>query len=200
MDLNKDYFLNYENRKLIERPKDNFFTGPISKNVLKIKKWFHQKKHRNNNYKIHCVGDIVTTALINDPQVRKHIKTCIIDQKTHGKSQPFHSSDVFDLKLRANNSGRGWIRSTAILALYKSINDENFENKSVLVQIEGEEDLLVAPLILFVREGDYVIYGQNCNYELNPPLKSGLVIVEVTKIRKEEIKKVLTLFETMHRN
>ncbi len=54
--------------------------------------------------------------------------------------------------------------------------------KKTRVVVDGEEDLLTLPAILFSPIGSLVLYGQ--------PMR-GLVVVEVTKEKKVEIKRVI---------
>ena len=54
------------------------------------------------------------------------------------------------------------------------------------IKIQGEEDLLALPAILLAPLGSVVIYGQK---------DLGVVVVEVTEEKKEEVKKIINLFQ-----
>jgi hypothetical protein len=58
--------------------------------------------------------------------------------------------------------------------------------QSVKMVIEGEEDLLTLPAILYAANDSFVIYGQP--YE-------GIVIVKATPTKKKEIQAILKSME-----
>lgn len=52
--------------------------------------------------------------------------------------------------------------------------------------VDGEEDLATLPAVLFAPNGSVVLYGQP---------KEGLVLIRVSRERKDEFRKILELFE-----
>jgi len=72
----------------------------------------------------------------------------------------------------------GEITREAWIAVKQAIQSK----KRTKVMINGEEDLLTLPAILFSPIGSWVIYGQP---------KEGLVAVEVSKKKKDDIKRII---------
>ncbi len=95
-------------------------------------------------------------------------------------------------------SGPGYIAKHA-MGLIQRICNGQLSGKPQVIVVNGEEDLLVLPVILYAPIGSFVYYGQ-------PPLRpdtdrdyegqagQGIVEVEVTKQKKAESKKLLSQF------
>jgi hypothetical protein len=58
--------------------------------------------------------------------------------------------------------------------------------KKYLVVVEGEEDLLVIPLVLYLKEGTYVVYGQP---------NAGVVALEVNEFSRFRVKSLFESFQ-----
>lgn len=82
----------------------------------------------------------------------------------------------FKLVLKAKNPP-GKITPQAWEAVSKALKKQN-----VLLEIEGEEDLLVLPVMALAGKGALIFYGQP---------EDGLVLVEMTKKSKEYAKTLL---------
>jgi len=103
------------------------------------------------------VGDIVTETLVKVGIVPY---LAIIDGKTKRKSTTsfINYENIFQI-LRAKNEA-GVIRYSVFL-LIKNILREEGLGKNYLLLIDGEEDLLTIPVILYSnRDKDIVLYGQ----------------------------------------
>ncbi|MHA1791551.1 MAG: DUF359 domain-containing protein [Promethearchaeota archaeon] len=74
----------------------------------------------------------------------------------------------------------------------------NSSRKTVIDVIEGEEDLLVIPLVVLSRVGNIVAYGQPPVTDLNPPVPSGAVMIEVTGGKRHLFKEILANFKAVH--
>ncbi len=83
-----------------------------------------------------------------------------------------------------NNSGT--INPKAAIIIKKAIENVILKNKKSTIIINGEEDLLTLPAILFAPLGTIVLYGQ---YDL------GVIIVYVTEEKKKEALSLLQLFK-----
>lgn len=70
---------------------------------------------------------------------------------------------------------RGTITQEAVDVLQQALK----ESRPVIVNVDGEEDMLALPLFYFAPIGSVVLYGQ--------PLE-GLVVVKITRTRQEEAK------------
>jgi len=76
----------------------------------------------------------------------------------------------------------GLIRVSAVEKMRELI----ASGKKYLVVVEGEEDLLVIPLVLHLKEGTYVVYGQP---------NAGVVALEVNEFSRLRVKNLLESFQ-----
>jgi uncharacterized protein (UPF0218 family) len=60
--------------------------------------------------------------------------------------------------------------------------------------VEGEEDLLVMPLILFVKDDTYIIYGQPPITDSGETIPAGMVIISVNQQMREKVLRILNTF------
>lgn len=124
-----------------------------------------------NPPKIVSVGDQVTLNLISS-NVKPDL--AIIDGRVMRKS--FSQNIAFKKVVKASNPP-GTISLEAINAIEKA-----FREEYDAVVIDGEEDLLVLPLIMIINEGGWVIYGL--------PF-TGLVTVICDKAKKRFVKRLM---------
>jgi pantetheine-phosphate adenylyltransferase len=123
----------------------------ISKDIKRVIKQIK----KDNPLLVISVGDVVTTNLINN-DFKPHI--CIIDRKT--KRLPFKTDLDATLKAR-NPSGTIWL--SAITKLRTLITNSVLQvasNNSVVLEIIGEEDLMVLPAIMLSPLKTVILYGQ----------------------------------------
>jgi len=78
----------------------------------------------------------------------------------------------------------GMISSEMVLAIKDALQSSE---KHICICVDGEEDLATIPVIAFCDIGSYVLYGQP---------DEGLVCVEVTKEKKEEMNDMLKIIFT----
>ena len=69
---------------------------------------------------------------------------------------------------------------------WRGVEEAVQSDKSTKVMVQGEEDLLALPAILFSPVGSLVLYGQP---------KAGLVVVTVTKEKKSEVNWIVKRME-----
>ena len=62
-------------------------------------------------------------------------------------------------------------------------------NIQTKIVINGEEDLLALPAVLFAPEGSFVVYGQP---------KEGVVVIKVTAEKKAEVKLIIDEMEVVN--
>ena len=79
----------------------------------------------------------------------------------------------------------------------------NSNKKTVIRITEGEEDLLVIPLIIklpLLEEGkQFVFYGQPPITDSDPPIPQGIVMVDVNKRIQKLLNRYLTLMDKINR-
>lgn len=127
------------------------------------------------------VGDVATKKLL-DMSVMPTL--AIIDLRVGRR--PFQSLEDYrfpqDAKICRVVSGPGYISKEAL----ETIKLWSIEHKrNHVVVVEGEEDLLVLPVVLLAPLGSIVYYGQP---------KVGMVVIEVTESKRAEAKKYLEQF------
>jgi len=170
--ISRDLFLPNFIRQILHKPFGTLFLDKV------------QQKYLGDSSKIISVGD-VTTKRLND--LGKTPKLAIIDYKIERKKI---FSSLNDLNFSQNekvfrlNNQAGTISRNS-WDLLTSIIDEFKNPQSIALIVDGEEDLLVIPLILLLPLGFYIFYGQP---------KEGLVVIEVTEEAKSYISKLLSYF------
>jgi len=147
----------------LSRPYGFLFTN--SNSLLK----FIRKKE---NSRIITVGDVVTSTLqssniipflsIIDGKTKRNIKIRILEESI--------------IKIKNEKST---IRLSSMNLIQKILNNEDKIRKIILV--DGEEDLLVIPVVLFGKDKDIILYGQ--------PNAGAVVIInnKFTRIRVKQI-------------
>jgi cytidyltransferase-like protein len=128
-----------------------------------------------------AVGDIVSISLMQaglTPDIQ------IIDYQSQRKDvSHLHTTTDADQSYR-NSPGK--IHKTSALALKRAITRFMKGKQSESLIINGEEDLLAMPAILYAPLGSYVLYGQ---------FNQGIVILVVTEEYKQEISRLLSQFK-----
>lgn len=126
------------------------------------------------------VGDMTTSVLLEKGIIPRLI---IVDNKVNRK--PYDALKPKLEKLQRKTifveSGPGFIAEAAIFHIQHA-----FGNDEITLEVVGEEDLLVLPVIEYAPIGSVVYYGQ--------PQK-GLVEVVVTTEKKEEVIALLKKFK-----
>ena len=154
------FHLPFELRSQLSKP-----YGILFRSNAKLKEFLTSNKSR-----IITVGDVVTTTLL-DLGITPFLS--IIDGKTKRKIK---------VELNANSerivNEAGLIRLSAILKIKEVLES----NSSKVLYIDGEEDLLVIPIVIYGRKGDIVIYGQP---------NAGAVMLVIDELMK---KRVLDIF------
>ncbi len=117
------------------------------------------------------VGDKVTQTAL---ELGFKPKFSIVDYKIERKEITYNYKDLFENILKSDNEAGG-ISENAVKDIRESLKYNN-----TLLEIKGEEDLLVLPVVLEYERG-IVIYGQP---------GEGIVVVEINLEKKEEIKKL----------
>jgi hypothetical protein len=139
---------------------------PLGKIIKEI-----ELKKKIKNKEIITVGDRATQSIL---ELKLKPKLAIVDYKIERKKIKYNYK--FLKKVRIVNK-KGTISLKAIDKIRNCL-----KYKNCLLEIIGEEDLLVLPVILEAKEGTIVFYGQP---------KRGIVLVNVTKKKKEEVKKII---------
>ncbi|MHA1673222.1 MAG: DUF359 domain-containing protein [Promethearchaeota archaeon] len=131
---------------------------------------------------VSCVGDVITESLLNHPRWQKHLKYCFIDGGTQRGDYPsIIIPQEFQIHTLTNPAGA--ISDGVINFIKTTYLDDN----QYVVNIMGEEDLLVIPLILVLTCG-LILYGQPPITDLNPPIPAGCVGLRIESSLREEMR------------
>jgi len=132
--------------------------------------------HRHDPRKIIAVGDVVSLAL---RQRGVNAAIYVTDHKTERKSI---NKSIVGLREVIIRNPPGVIMREAIRVLRRVLD----QDEPTVVLVDGEEDLLVLPLVLYSPIGSIVVYGQ--------PLV-GMVVVIVSLDSKNMVSDLLKVME-----
>ncbi len=130
-----------------------------------------------------AVGDIVSLSLLEEGYTPA---ICIIDYQTRRHPldkatlpHPFRSPD------RTIANPHGTINKEFALLYREALKKQRESQKMQVIAVDGEEDLLALPALLFSPMGSLIIYGQ---------YNAGVVVVTVTEEIKEYARNLLKQF------
>ena len=188
MDPNPSYKITPSVRKQLANPIGTLFSGTIVENIPKVKVWFKEQSIANPI--IVCVGDVVSEAFLKDKFLKPMIKMCIIDEMTkRGKFDIHTDLSKFNTIHIANPAGL--ITASSITSIETNL----VTDLPTIMIIEGEEDLLVLPVILHSKKNTYVVYGQPPVTDLDSAIPAGLVMIPVDYSIQKQVKNLLDQFE-----
>lgn len=160
-------------RAELKRPLGHLFRGQPAETILKLKKFL--RKRETPLFAV--VGDFTTenilaASLEPDIVVVDHrIMRITVDPLDHGTRRIINTENT-----------QGTVNAEVWDALKEAVTLKS----EVSVIVEGEEDLLVLPLISLMPLGSVIVYGQP---------REGLVVVEVTEEMKRWNEDFLTRME-----
>lgn len=171
------YRLTPELRRKLKNPIGTLIRGPFNHTLRKIK----DLAKKENPSTIISVGDIVSKNLTKDNLLPK---LSIVDNKVMRKK--IHPIALkADMILHTENPP-----GTIMEEAFKTVQEALKYDGRVKVVVEGEEDLLTLPAILFAPENSFVVYGQ--------PFE-GMVVVKVTEQKKAEVTEILDIMESFRK-
>ena len=156
-----------EKRHLFTQPLDTLIAGSREETIPKVEKILKKISSKIN---IFIVGDIVTQDFVSNEFLKSNIRICIIDEKTKRRKININLEGIFEEIVEFKNPA-GIIHKDSWFLLRNVIRS----GKKTLIKItEGEEDLLVIPLImeLLIEKNvkNFIFYGQ-------PPLTDSKSVV-----------------------
>jgi uncharacterized protein (UPF0218 family) len=168
-------------RKSLRTPIGNLFIGEHSESARNAIKYITKVKRGI----VTAVGDVCAQSLLNQgyyPQI------IIFDEKTQRTDNV--SLNLEDYTIKNTFNPKEWILESAINEIKNAIAFSTSDNCRIAVRIDGEEDLLIIPVIISLPLGSVVIYGQ-------PPIatEEGLVVAVITTSLKEQVQDLLNVFE-----
>ncbi|MFX0098331.1 MAG: DUF359 domain-containing protein [Candidatus Hodarchaeota archaeon] len=132
-------------------------------------------------------GDVISKNLL---ETGSRPDIIIIDGKTC--REEYEMDLPIEYVLHPVKNLTGGITREAWYTIAKAI--KSFVNTVIEVK-EGEEDLLVIPLVLLSPIGSVISYGQPPVTDLDPPIPSGAVMIVVTPLVKDKFESILQKFK-----
>lgn len=172
-------------RESLRVPIGKVFTGK-EENKKEVARTVAQYILRLKPSFIISVGDIVTLFLQDEGIVPP---IAIVDFKTQRKSLSKEERSQLSAPFgerRAYRNKAGTISGKMANIFITNVHKYFKLHVSSQIKIQGEEDLLALPAILLAPLGSVVVYGQK---------DLGVVVVEVTEEKKEEVRKLVEKFE-----
>jgi len=167
------HLLTADLRVQLKSPLGILLKGSFSQTIKKFEKILKTKKPSM----IISVGDALSEVLLKNNIFPKIL---IIDHKIMRKPiAPFATEGYETVKVKNNP---GTISNESLDIVESALR----RNNKVKIVVEGEEDLLALVAILSAPKNSLVVYGQP---------HEGMVVVEVTPQKKNEIRKIVAAME-----
>ncbi|MEJ2251930.1 MAG: DUF359 domain-containing protein [Candidatus Lokiarchaeota archaeon] len=190
----KDLKIRTDQRKNVV-PIGDLIKGSRRETIPKVEERFRTYQMKGKKFEFYIVGDIVTEDILKNKFLRNFIKICIIDEKTQREQVNIEIKEFFKKILKLKNP-KGKIAEQSWEVIKKAIE----LNERILIHVtEGEEDMLVIPLIITLplKKGItyFVLYGQPPITDSQYPIEQGIVIVEVNKRVKKLVNNFINSME-----
>ena len=162
-------------RARLKEPLGTLISGNFQETMEKLRKLIEKEKP----LRIIAVGDAISECMIKNGI---QLNLFIVDNKI--MRQPITPLKFKAKKTLYAKNPAGTISDDAWMTIKKAM-ETDIQTKIV---IEGEEDLLALPAILFAPKKSFVVYGQP---------KEGIVVVRVTAKKKAEVKSIIDAMEVV---
>ncbi|MFX1276533.1 MAG: DUF359 domain-containing protein [Promethearchaeota archaeon] len=189
----KGFRIPKEERYKFTRPLGKLISGTRGDTVSEVENILRNYLNSGFSLKLYTVGDIVTEDFLNNDFLKSFIKLSIIDEKTQRNKIKISFEEFFEETYEFKNP-QGTIRKESFSLLKKIINSNN---RTLLKITEGEEDLLVLPLVIEIfldkKVKNLVFYGQPPITDSKNPIPEGIVLVDVNSKIQKNIAKLIKL-------
>ncbi|MFX1328931.1 MAG: DUF359 domain-containing protein [Promethearchaeota archaeon] len=185
----------YDKRHLFTEPLDILIAGSREDTIIQVENIFQDYIKSNDIINFYIVGDIVAKDFLSNTFLKNFIRLCIIDEKTQRNHINLEFEKYFEQIIQFQNH-EGTINRDCWKLFREVIRSE----KRTLIKItDGEEDLLILPLILEIPllKGvkNFAFYGQPPITDSNFVIPEGIVIVNIDKNIQEKVKKVISIMD-----
>jgi uncharacterized protein (UPF0218 family) len=185
-----------EERYKFSQPLGKLISGTREETIPQLEAIIKQFSQKYMHMQFYLVGDIVSKDFLENSYLKTFIKLCIVDEKTQRNKIELGFDTFFDKIIEFKNP-RGTISNYSFKTLEQIIKSDQ---KTLLKIIEGEEDLLVLPLVVLLPINDkykpLIFYGQPPVTDSKHPIPEGIVMVEVDK----RIQKLVNRFISLMKN
>ena len=184
-----------EERHKFSQPLGKLYSGTRKETIREVENAIYTFLEANFLVKVYLVGDIVTQDFLANDFLKNFIKICVIDEKTQRNQIKIETEDFFEDIIEFENP-QGGIRKESFTLLNEIVSSD----KRILLKIiEGEEDLLVLPLVLSIplsdRTKSLVFYGQPPITDSKKTIPEGIVMVDVEKRIQKAVKRFVVMME-----
>jgi uncharacterized protein (UPF0218 family) len=181
-------------RRSFAEPLDMLIAGSREETIIQVENMFREFLKTRSVLNFYIVGDIVAQDFLSNNFLKSFIKVCVIDEKTQRNQINIEYGTFFEEVIELKNPAG-------------SINKESWgifrtavaSNKKTLIKVtEGEEDLLILPLIDEIPiddQGNFAFYGQPPITDSDFVIPEGIVIVNVDKNIKDKVKRALAFMK-----
>ena len=193
--MGNNYKIPDDERARFAQPLGKLLSGTRDETLQEVEKIVKGYLNQNYSLNFYIVGDIVTKDFLANNFLKSHIKLCIIDEMTQRIKIQIDIEGFFEKIIETKNP-RGKIQEGNIAIIENIIKSK----KRTLLRItEGEEDLLVLPLVaalpLEEQVKNLVFYGQPPVTDSINPIPEGIVLVDVNKKIQKICKKFIQFME-----
>ncbi|MFX1377622.1 MAG: DUF359 domain-containing protein [Promethearchaeota archaeon] len=184
-----------DKRHLFTEPLDILIAGSREETIIQVENIFKDYLKSKKSLNFYIVGDIVAHDFLSNQFLKKFIKICIVDEKTQRSHTNLDFEEFFEQIIEFQNP-EGTINKECWKLFREVINSE----KRTLIKItEGEEDLLILPLVLEIHPANgvknFCFYGQPPITDSNFIIPEGIIIVNVDRNIQEKVKTVISIME-----
>ncbi len=182
-------------RHKFSQPLGRLISGAREKTIPQVEQIIREYSKNYKLIRIYLVGDIVSKDFLENSYLKSFIKLCIVDEKTQ-RDKITLDFDIFFDKIIEFKCPSGTIPEESFEILDQIITS----NARTLLKItEGEEDLLVLPLVLMLPLIEncitLVFYGQPPITDSKKSIPEGIVMVEISKRIKKVVKKFISIMK-----
>ena len=188
--MNENLKIPPNERHKFSQPLGKLYAGTREETIVEVKNAIKEYIKKGFKVSVYLVGDIVTQDFLASNFLKSLISLCIVDEKTQRSQIKIAIEEFFEEIIEFENP-EGGIKKES----FKLLNDIVKSKKRTLLKvINGEEDLLVLPLVLSIVLNDkiknLVFYGQPPLTDSKKTIPEGIVMVDVEK----KIQKVVDKF------
>jgi len=183
--MNDELKIPEKQRYKFSQPLGRLITGTRADTIVIIETEIRKLHEKIEEVYLYLVGDIVTHDFLNNNYLRNFVKLCIIDEKTQRNEIKVNCEEFFEKIIEFKNP-KGVIKKESFQLLTDILKSKE---TTLLKIIEGEEDLLVLPLVSVIPLKKFtkniVFYGQPPITDSKKTIPEGIVLVEIDrKIQK----------------
>ena len=193
--MSNNYEIPEEERHRFAQPLGKLISGTRKETLQEVEKISKEYLKLNYSLNFYIVGDIVTKDFLANDFLMSYIRLCIIDEMTQRNKVLIDIKGFFEEIIESINP-KGKIQKENFLLIENIIKSK----KRTLLRItEGEEDLLVIPLVaalsLEEQVKNIVFYGQPPVTDSKNPIPEGIVLVDVNKKIQNICKNLIQFME-----